>query len=171
MCGAYRGRLLTLATSALLFACGGGNHPVSPTAPTTVATPSVTPTVPTTIAPIPTAPAANQWQVVMFISIAAEEFLSSSILGADFLLNGTLEQRRSYSPASFNSGFTTLKFLSAGRYTVTARITAQVVNPTRYELTGFAEFTRGVQSISFECPRQRQSLMTGGELSCTFSLP
>jgi hypothetical protein len=164
-----QGRLFAIAALFLLSACGGTASPTAPTS-SSVTAPG-TPTVPTTVTPVPTTPAANQWQAVLIISIAAEEFLLNNILGTDFFLDGTLEQRRSYSPAVFSSDLTAFKFLSPGRHMITARITNQVRTPMRYELTGFAQFARGVESISFECPRQRQSLSNGGEMTCTFTLP
>jgi hypothetical protein len=42
------------------------------------------------------------------ISIAAEDFLNNNILGADFYVDGTLEQRKGYSPAVFSSDLTAL---------------------------------------------------------------
>lgn len=151
---------------AMLSGCGGGTS--SPTAPTNTATGPTNVTVPTGVSTIPTSP--NQWQTLLLISIAAEDFLNSNILGADFYLDGVLEQRKTYSTAVYSSDLTAFKFLSPGRHTVTARITGHIRSPFRYELTGLGQFARGVSSVSFDCPKQVQSLAVGGELTCSFTL-
>ena len=155
--------LTTLFVGSILFAgCGGGNSsPTSPTPTTSLA--AVTPTT-------PTQPSTTQWQIALSASLVSDP--ATNILGVEFLLDGVLEQRQTFTPGPFEPhvAHTIVKSVAPGAHTLTIRITDQVRTPGTYQLVGIGQFSRGRDQMGFQCPSQRQSVATGGQLTCSFTL-
>lgn len=151
---------VALATSLLFSSCGGGaTNPTSPTSPTVAVTPTT-----------PTQPSTAQWQIALSAGLVSDP--ATNIRGVEFLLDGTLEQRQTFTTGPFepNVAYTIVKSVAPGAHTLAIRITDQVRTPGTYQLVGIGQFTRGRDQIGFQCPSQRQSVATGGQLTCSFTL-
>lgn len=167
MFGNYRGAVIAVVAS-VLSACGGGSAitPTAPTTPTTVVPPQTTTPV------LPTVPTASQWQVGILFGFATADF-TTNLVTVEFTLDGTIEERQTFSSVGTASAglFMIKPAVSPGRHVFAARVVNQVRTPQTYELYGLGTLARGFERIEYECPVQRVSVTTGGQMSCSFTLP
>lgn len=159
--------LLMLVLLASLAACGGAGSPAS-----------LSPVSPSPSTPGSPGGSSRQWLAgIGSVGIASASY-GINLLKVEFYLDGNLDKSITFDPTcqglgcfgyNANRDYSQASF-SPGQHTISIRVVAQRSSPHVYDHRSFF-FGRDGEVINITCPNQHSAIATGGEMSCSFTLP